>query len=339
MKTGTALAVALAVALASAAEAQDRVSPLPRHLPLGQEACFGRVYDAAHLKKHPKQRVTAFHLFRDFTPDPNMETMAETREKLVARDGEHHVVVKAYLRFRDRKRLFTTALSCSTDQGIVHCGIECDGGGFRLQPSGESLLVQNQGFVVSGGCGSDESEEEKRDFVKPGADDKVFRLDPLPLAQCRSIEDSRKPFWAALGRPLRERLNTEDAVCFSRVYDAAHLAKHPQQRVRRMAVLKMKGDVVNKGDDPHHNLVFRAELTDGKRLEKRTSCSADRYAFTCTHDPQFDTQQDFFLTRASGERMMLRDPSAALSKMFETKLGSDDRLFSLQQSPEQACAF
>src|SRR5689334_10203808 len=29
-----------------------------------QEACFGRVYDAAHLKAHPQQKVTSFHIFR-----------------------------------------------------------------------------------------------------------------------------------------------------------------------------------------------------------------------------------------------------------------------------------
>ena len=83
--------------------------------------------------------------------------------------------------------------------------------------------------MVVGGCGASEDEEEQSDNVKPGADDKVFRLDKKPIAECRALEDSRKPAWAALGAPLRERLNRDEAVCFARSYDAAHLAKHPQQ--------------------------------------------------------------------------------------------------------------
>ncbi len=58
MRASAAIGAMLAVAMSCAASAQERASCLPRHLPLGQEACFGRVYDAAHLRKHPKQRVT-----------------------------------------------------------------------------------------------------------------------------------------------------------------------------------------------------------------------------------------------------------------------------------------
>jgi hypothetical protein len=29
-----------------------------------QEACFGRVYDRAHLASHPSQKVTSVHIFR-----------------------------------------------------------------------------------------------------------------------------------------------------------------------------------------------------------------------------------------------------------------------------------
>jgi hypothetical protein len=341
MRAHVVFGALLILASATGAFAQQPTSPLPDHLPLGQEACFGRIYDAAHLKKHPKQRVTAFHLFRDFTPDPNKETPLETRETLIKDDGDGSIRVMAYVRFRDRPGLFFNGLYCgrSADGNTVRCGIECDGGGFLAKGVGKSLLLENQGFVVVGGCGASEDEAEQADFVKPGADDKVFRLDHLPVAQCRALEDSRKPTWVALGAPLRERLNRNDAVCFSRTYDAAHLKAHPQQTVRRISVLKAKGEKVGDDDFPVYKLVFRAELKNGKTVEKTTTCAPDQYAYACTQNIDADTARDFYLTRAGTDHIMLRDRRGAMNKLFDVKLGNDDRIFKLQQSPAEACTF
>ena len=320
---------------------EQRASPLPSHLPLGQEACFGRTYDAAHLKQHPKQRVTSFHLFRDFTPDATKEVPQETREKMIEQDGDGGMQVMAYVRFRDRPGLFFNGLHCSRNsEGGVRCGIDCDGGGFHLKPSGDSLLLENQGFVVIGGCGASEDEAEQADQVLPGADDKVFRLDRKPVAECLALEDSRKPAWAALGALLRERLDSDNAVCFTRSYDAAHLSKHPKQTVKHIAVLKTKGDKRTEDDFPYYNLVFRVELKDGKRAEKKTQCGADQYAFACTHNADMDTQRDFYLTRAGKDHMMLRDRRGAMNKMFDdVTLGTDDRIFKLEQAAAEACEF
>lgn len=332
-------AAALAVLAAGAAHAQGKSSPLPSHLPLGTEACFGRSYDAAHLAKHPQQRVTSFHLFRDFTPDPSKETPQSTPEQLRSEDGEGGIHVTAFVRFRDRPGLYFNGLQCSRSDGTVHCGIECDGGGFRLRGSGPSLLLDNQGFVVVGGCGASEDEQEQRDFVSPGADDKVFRLDPRPLAECRALEDSRKPAWAKLGPPIRERLAREGDVCFARSYDAAHLAKHPQQLVRRIAVLKAADSKAENPDWPSYELIFRIETRAGKRYEKKTNCSVDNYAFACMHDPQLDMQRDFYLTRAGTHAIMLRDRRGTLEDLFDAPLGSDDHFFRLMEQDAAACRF
>ena len=332
----------LGLALPQTLHAQEeRASPLPSHMPLGQEACFGRTYDAAHLKQHPQQRVTGFHLFRDFTPDPLKEVPQETREKLIEDDGQGGIQITAYVRFRDRPGLFFNGLSCSGNpKDGVRCGIDCDGGGFGLKGSGDSLLLENQGFVVIGGCGASEDEAAQADYVKPGADDKVFRLDRKPIAECRALEDSRKPIWAALGAPLRERFDTENAVCFTRTYDAAHLSKNPKQTVKRISVLKVKGDKREDDDFPYYNFVFRVELKNGKRAEKTTQCGADQYAFACTHNADHDTQRDFYLTRAGRDHMMLRDRRGAMNTMFDgITLGTDDRIFKLEQASPGACEF
>ncbi len=57
-----AVAIFLPVLNATAQDDEKKESPLPSHLPLKTEMCFGRAYDAAHLSAHPKQRVTSFYL-------------------------------------------------------------------------------------------------------------------------------------------------------------------------------------------------------------------------------------------------------------------------------------
>jgi hypothetical protein len=247
----------------------------------------------------------------------------------------------AYVRFRDKPGLFTNWLSCgkSTDGKGIRCGVECDGGGFRISAKDMALLVENDGFVVTGGCGANEDDQERRDFVRPGEADKEFVLDPRPLAECTAIRDSLKPMWAKLGAPIRERLAKSGAVCFSRSYDAAHLVKHPQQTVKRIAVLKPQRGKAMFGDQQIYELTFRVELKNGKKLTKKTTCQPSKYAYGCTHDPAMDTQEDFYLTRAGDNEIMLRDKRARLEKLFDASLGTDDRTFRLSASPANACQF
>ena len=152
-----------------------------------------------------------------------------------------------------------------------------------------------------------------------------------------ALRDSLKPAYAALGAPLRERFKADD-LCLSRSYDAAHMAAHPKQTVKRIAVLKTRESKLSD-DYPAYKLSFQIELRDGKRIEKKTDCSPDNYAYTCTHDPQLDTQRDFYLTRAGDNEVMLRDKRGVLAKLFDAKLGDDDRLFKLRASPAADCRF
>lgn len=328
--------------LATPLAAQDgpKRSPLPRHFPVGQEACFGRVYDAQHLAAHKKQRVTAMHIFKDLSADPMKEDPPETAQEILERDGnDGSFGIAAYVHFRDKPgKLFHHWLSCNGfDNGPTTCSIDCDGGSFVLKESGPSLLLQNNGFVVIGGCGESEEEAEQRDFVAPGADDRVFRLDPEPLKVCTMLRDSLKPAYAALGMPLRERFKAGE-LCLTRSYDATHMAAHPKQNVKRIAVRKTRESKLSD-DYPAYKLSFLVELRDGRHIEKKTDCSPDNYAYTCTHDAASDTRRDFYLTRAGGDAVMLRDRRGVLSKLFDAELGADDRLFKLRASPAADCNF
>jgi hypothetical protein len=325
----------------SCAAAQEKSSPLPSHLPLLKEVCFGRAYDAAHLASHPKQRVTSFHLAREFTPDPFTEDPSWTPEELRNVDGEDgRILVTAYVRFRDRPGVFSNGLSCAReDSGNVRCGIDCDGGSFNLKASGPSILLENEGFVVVGGCGASEEDQDNSEVVKPGADDKLFRLDPKPVAACVAERQARAPAFAKLGAPIRERFAPKDAICFSRDYDAAHLAAHPAQSVRHIAVLKPDGDVKAAGEHPSYDLTFRITTRDGKKSEKKASCAPDAYRYLCSfHNEDNDTNGEFYLTRAGTSNISLRDAKGKLPDFLGVALGKDDRFFKLRSSAAKACA-
>jgi hypothetical protein len=332
------VALLLALAAVPAAAQDNKSSPLPGHLPLRAEACFGRVYDAAHLRAHPKQRVTSFHLLRDFTPDNNAESEPQSREELLDADGSDGTIgVTAYLRLRDRKGVYSNHFSCRrNDKGGVFCGIDCDGGSFIARTSGNSLLIENQGFVVVGGCGASDEDNENPVSIRPGADDKTFRLDKQPLDQCTALRDAQKPAWARLGPPLRHRFAKDGALCLARDYDAAHLASHPQQTVKRIAVFKNAGGKPH--EPPQYNLAFRVELKNGRKFEGRTNCWPDEYTYACTHAAELDTQRSFYLTRA-GDSVMLRDRKGSLGALFKTRLGNDDRMFRLNVAPAASCEF
>lgn len=337
--TLAALFLVAAIAPISAQE-DKKSSPLPTHLPLAAEACFGRVYDAKHLAGHPKQQVTAFHLSREFKPDLQSENEPGTEEEAKKSDGEYgRINVSVYVRFRGRKGVYANSLNCGKrDDGVITCGVDCDGGSFHLRPSGSSLLLENNGFVVVGGCGASEDERENEAHVTTSTDDKLFRLDAKPFAACMGERDAMAPAWAKLGTPLRVRLKENETLCLSRSYDAAHLKSHPQQTVKRIAVLRSKASQADP-DDQIYKLTFRIETKDGKTFQKETTCLPDNYAFGCTINMDHDTQRDFYLTRAPDNDVMLRDRHGLLSKMFDAKLGSDDRMFRLKTAPESTCTF
>src|SRR5262245_26249154 len=150
-----------------------------------QEACFGRVYDRAHLASHPQQKATSVHVYRWLGRRPQAENWhAGERDdgiKQFREDGR--VNVEAYVAFRDRRGTFYNDLSCSPDnKGSVLCAIDCDGGSFNLKrESANTALLTNNGFVLVGGCG-EEVEQGQEVYFRPGQDDKVFRLEAKPLA-------------------------------------------------------------------------------------------------------------------------------------------------------------
>src|SRR5262249_55735751 len=173
--------------------AQQNRSPI---FTADKEACYGRVYDRAHLASHPQQRVTSIHVLRSLGERPEAENwQPDQREELIKRfreDGSADVL--AFVNFRDRKGTFYNSLTCNKEgpKGTL-CYIDCDGGSFTLKRANQgAVLLENEGFVLVGGC-AEEVAEGKEIYFQPGKDDKVFRLDSKPVAVCRAEEQKAKP--------------------------------------------------------------------------------------------------------------------------------------------------
>ena len=82
------LACALVIAFSGPAAAQEEEagSLLLKTFPRGEEVCYGRVYAAAHLARHPRQRMSVFHFFKSLTPDPLKGEGYRDRNGEIARD-------------------------------------------------------------------------------------------------------------------------------------------------------------------------------------------------------------------------------------------------------------
>ena len=119
-----------------------------------RDACYGRVYDAAHMKSHPKQKVTSLHILRsletrraaeNWTPDARAESLRNFRE-------EGQTSVSAFVTFRDRKGIFHTEFLALVFQlglelfQIFFCPALQLGGSFFVEAfdAGEFLYVDQR---------------------------------------------------------------------------------------------------------------------------------------------------------------------------------------------------
>lgn len=144
-------------------------------------ACFVRRYDAAHLLKHPKQKVAALKLL------VSAEIDEETKQPLHA--------FRMGVKFRDKPDNFDTGGSCGysdvseTPDGKIRlgCGVDCDGGGISIELTADnkSTIVRLERVALWNNSKPDD--EDGRTGLTAGDDDAVFRLDRAPLAMCKEL--------------------------------------------------------------------------------------------------------------------------------------------------------
>ena len=152
----------------------ELVPPIPN-----RSACFARRYDAAHLKAHPAQKVTAVAV-------RILYHRHEADGTFTAGQRNYYFTLTANL--RGRKAALTSSGECGPRDGAIVCMVECDGGGFALSRGTHgSVLLDLTRFGrlrLSRGCDEDDARE-----LEPGQDDKRFWLHPAGDASCPSESD------------------------------------------------------------------------------------------------------------------------------------------------------
>ena len=142
-------------------------------------ACFTRRYDAAHLRQHPQQKVTAMKLL----------VSAET----VPEDQALNYTFALAVKFRDRNGDFDSGGSCghpmasqeSADKLVLGCGVDCDGGGLSVEMvnADKSVMVRLDQLAIWNRAKPD----DERGAFNGGADDKAFRLYRVSMDECKSL--------------------------------------------------------------------------------------------------------------------------------------------------------
>ena len=154
--------------------------------PVGNKAlaCFVRRYDAAHLARHPKQKVGAMKLL----------VTAEIP------DGEKDLSYSFRLgvKYRHRGGDFDSSGYCnhalaegSGDEIRLGCGVDCEGGGIdvALSRDDRSAIVRLERIRIWQNNNPDDEAEEA---LVAGADDRIFRLDRADSRECASLLTDRK---------------------------------------------------------------------------------------------------------------------------------------------------
>ena len=141
--------------------------------------CFARRYDAAHLRQHPQQKVTAMKLL--------------VSAQMVPEDQALNYSFALGVKFRDRQGNFDTMGSCghptaeqeSADKLVLGCGVDCDGGGLQIEMANadKSVIVRLDRVAIW----NNDKPDDERDSLEAGADDKAFRLDRVAMDECKSL--------------------------------------------------------------------------------------------------------------------------------------------------------
>ena len=147
-------------------------------------ACFVRHYDADHLARHPRQKVSAMKLLMT----------AETPSD----EDPHNFSFRLGVKYRHRSGDFDSSGDCghvvAEDTGNeirFGCGVDCDGGGIgvALSKDDKSAIVRLERVRI---WQHNKPDDEAESSLVAGADDNMFRLDRTDANECASLVTDRK---------------------------------------------------------------------------------------------------------------------------------------------------
>ncbi|TGQ33222.1 MULTISPECIES: hypothetical protein [unclassified Mesorhizobium] len=353
---GTGFGVALFAALAGTAFADD-TPKLTELSPNGADACFGRVYEAAHLKAHPHQKVA--RIFFYYGPDP---VSHPNEESSPGSDTSYNSFMATTVRGAQAPEWvggWCNKESGDGTTGAIHCGMDCDRtmASLKVDDKGRLIVFDVQPDLYLDAGAEDELGAAEYDKQVLGNEDDGFRLDPMPAATCKAEFARIDPIDPALGPPLRERLKPDQAFCYGRDYDAAHLGSHPGQVTQSIRVFRgpielasfANGDVASWPDGADVTISVTTRQKSGK-VTQTYFCQGEADQWRCAASAKMSdfscdiAQKEIFLRRGANGTMMLANPNSSLpivdlcSKVAEGDTRSDDKVFRLTPMPQSACA-
>jgi hypothetical protein len=167
-----AAAAAILASATGAVGAEEFVARLFGHAPgKGKTyACFTRVYDPAHLASHPQQNVRSMIMLVVMDSD--------NPDYYQLRIGSH---------FRTRKGILDTAGDCgvphdASDAAGAHCSVACDGGAIEVALKDKDAVMLS--IPEGARLWKPDADDNASVHGAFGPDDKLFRLDRSPAAEC-----------------------------------------------------------------------------------------------------------------------------------------------------------
>lgn len=177
-RTGFFASLPLIVLAGTASAGNARLDALFNNQPTGpvSNICYVRHYDKAHLAAHPKQNATEMLVYfaRKKGDDP----------------GSFYYTFDGQVKFRDSKKAFTFDGDCGRDAdkpgSVIHCGIDCDGGGFQTTAKDDKSIELTMGDIRLGDPG-DPGDDAPLGTKGFDADDQTFLLQQTDLKDCLPI--------------------------------------------------------------------------------------------------------------------------------------------------------
>jgi hypothetical protein len=194
MRPFFAAAVALLLFI-DQASAQSARPVLDRLFPVGKDFCLGRIYDAAHLRKNPRQTVTAI-----FLGGRNAQRSSTNPGK--AGDNEPttagNVFVTLTVRFSDNPSPRTWPGACFEEGAdAIRCNIYPSRNQDILV---QELTIRREGSGVAMEASGDwqvfrRATDSAAEMPEVAREERLFRLAPLLLSAC----PISKGYWTAKG--------------------------------------------------------------------------------------------------------------------------------------------
>ena len=297
----------------------------------------------------PGQKLTEFSVYRLYDPHPSKELVELSRDEAIAFEKAMKEPtsqgINAIARMSDRKGLlyqspYCTPIGDQPDADHVTCWVECDGGSFNVRKTADGFNIAFDGYSqsmrFSDSCGGPVEIGEKGRSLTAEDAGQSFAMRPAPLETCRAA-DAELDAHLSKGVPsIREQVATKGWRCLKRVYDKAHLAKHPQQMVTAMAVA-IKGPAITELSEgwPITRLetTMSMKLRNGKVVEQDVPCHASDYSYSCAGNVELVRRDESSVLLLAGQY----DDLDEMHNVLDTDLGKDDVTFRLDASTDTTC--